>query len=72
MKSFKPEDGEAISEYIPENVDELFIDIKIFELYRKAAETIFDRNRYLALIFKLGENVFVFDIDSCEFFEEGK
>jgi hypothetical protein len=72
MKSFKPKDGEAISEYIPKNVDELFLDLKLFELYRSAARTMLDKYRYLALALRLGDNVFVFDIDSCEFFEEGE
>ena len=62
MKSFKPKDHDFIGGYLPENANDLFIDIKIFELYRKVVKD--------NMMYKLGKTVFVFDIDSCEFFEE--
>lgn len=66
MKSFKPKD--ALCRVIPKNTHDLFIDTKLFELYRSAAKTVWDISLD-KLMLRLGKNVFVFDIDSCEFFE---
>jgi hypothetical protein len=61
MKSFKPEDDEIAYRHFSDNARDLFIDEK---LHDHCAYYFYDR-----LISRLGINVFVFDIDSCEFFE---
>lgn len=69
MKSSKPKD--AICRVVPKNTHDLFIDTKLFELYRSAAKTVWDISLD-KLMSRLGKNVFVFDVDSCEVFEEGE
>lgn len=69
MKSFKPK---GATHKIGNIKNDLFIDIKFLEHYRKAAKSIelWHIQGHEGLISRLGINVFVFDIDLCEFFEE--
>lgn len=62
-KKSKLKDLDAVvGHFVGYDTNDLFIDIKFLDLYRKAAKD--------NMVYKLGINVFVFDIDSCEFFEE--
>lgn len=62
MKSFKPKDDEIVHEFFSDNAQNLFIDEKIHDY---CAYNFYDK-----LMSRLGKTVFVFDVDSCEFFEE--
>ncbi len=61
MKSFKPKEDEIVYKHISDNAQYLFIDEKLHDY---CACNFYDR-----LMLKLGINVFVFDVDSCEFLE---
>ncbi|MHA1225211.1 MAG: hypothetical protein ACTSPV_00545 [Candidatus Hodarchaeales archaeon] len=62
MKKIKP-----IIMLIPENSDDLFIDVSFMNNWRK--EHPFNEMwLYTGLVLGFGKNVFVFDKHSCEFF----
>jgi len=52
--------------FIPENSDDLFIDVFLMNSWRK--EHPFDEMFLYRLALGFGKNVFVFDRRSCEFF----
>ena len=52
---------------IPENTDDIFIDMKSLEYYR-TSKNFWDKDCYNKLVLGLGKNVFVFDVKSCDFF----
>ena len=64
MKSFKPKGDEVLHNHISDNAQDLFIDEKIHDY---CANHFYDN-----LLLRLGKNVFVFDIESCEFREKGE
>ena len=68
MKKFKPKPHEIIRMIIPENTDDLFIDIEMLEDYRKNPRTYWDISGYSGIVLGLGKNVFIFDVNSCKFF----
>lgn len=70
MKSFKPKDDEVVHEHFLDNAQDLFVDEKIHDY---CVYNFYGRPTYYnRLISRLGKTVFVFDIDSCEFFEKGE
>jgi len=50
--------------------DDLFINVEYLEYYRKNPRTYWDVTGYDGLVLGFGKNVFVFDIDSCDFKEK--
>lgn len=67
MKKFKPKDHDIVYGIIPENTDDIFIDVKSLEHYR-TSKKYWDRHCYNGLVLGFGKNVFVFDVESCDFF----
>lgn len=71
MKKFKPKFHDIIYWFIPENTDDLFIDIKCLEDYR-TSESCDNRHFYeeaVSGISRFSKNVFLFDVNACEFLE---
>lgn len=64
MKKIKP-----IIAIIPEDTDDLFIDMEYCQRYRKMG--ILNEYFYRGLILGFGKNVFIFDIEACDFLIEG-
>lgn len=65
MKKFKP-----VILYIDDNT---YIDVEFFEQYRELAKKwIWHQQGLAGIMLEIGKSFFVFDIDSCEFFERGE
>lgn len=64
----------SIRMLIPENSDDLFVDEGLLEEYRKKEGMKWGPwgRPYDGLVLGFGKNVFVFDVDSCEFREGDK
>lgn len=69
MKKFKPNCLDIVYGYIEENSDDTFIDVKSLEHYR-TSKRFWDKDCYKKLMLGLGKNVFVFDVESCDFLEK--
>ena len=72
MKTFKPKFYEIVYWFIPENSDDLFIDVKCLDDYR-TSEHCDNRHCYeeiIAGISRFEKNVFLFDVKACEFLQE--
>jgi len=64
-KIFKP-----VIMIIPENTNDMFVDAEALQEYRKM-EPIHEYF-YGGIVLGFGKNIFVFDVNSCEFLKEGK
>lgn len=60
-KRFKP-----VVFLIPENTDDLFINVEHLQLYKESSPMC--RYFYEGLVLGFGKNIFVFDAESCDFF----
>lgn len=72
MKEFEPELHEIVYCIILEDTNDLFIDIKHLEAY-ETSDNRFNRSFYKEVVSKItefGTDVFIFDIEACEFFKE--
>lgn len=54
--------------YMPENSDDMFVDVEFLNDYKKARPM--NEYYYQGIVLGFGKNVFVFDRNSCEFFEK--
>ena len=64
MKKIKP-----IIAVIPEDTDDLFIDLEYCQKYRKMSTL--SEYFYRGLTLGFGKNVFIFDIEACDFLVKG-
>lgn len=53
---------------IPENTDDIFVDVEHLEAYREICPL--HEHLYGGLVLGFGKNVFVFDVKACEFFKK--
>jgi len=63
MIKFKP-----ITLLIPENTNDIFVDIN--HLHEWIKESLVNKIYYEHLKLGFGKNLFIFDVNSCEFFQE--
>lgn len=76
MKSFnifKKDRKKKLKPIIPITLyidDNLYVDMEYLEQYRKNPRSYWDVTGYEGIVLGFGINVFVFDVESCEFFEE--
>lgn len=69
MKKFKPKLHEIVCWIIPEGTNNLFISTATLEDCRISKKA-WEKNYYEKLLLDLGKNVFVFDVEACEFTEK--
>ena len=67
MKKFKPKFYEKIYTLIN---DEMFIDVESLQSCKK--DKLVPKRFYKSLVSSFGKDVFVFDINACEFLKEDK
>lgn len=72
MKSSKPKGHELLHELTPEKTHELFMSVEFLNDYMTGANIVRGSQSFEWLMSRLGKNVFVFDVDSCEIFEKGE